>query len=90
MLQLENSNICLKSFLLSFLHFFVTLKPYEGAARILQLYSLWVVNDNQNGRSEGSGKPLLCNPSYEKTGCRGEGESNVFLNLSCLVMTTPF
>ena len=60
------------------------------AGRLLPSYSLRLVKDNQKGRSEVSGKPLLCILSYKETGYRGEGERIVSLNPTYLVLDTPF
>ena len=55
-------------------------------AKTLPLYSLLIVKGDKKGRSEGSGKPLLCILSFEKTGYRRRGESKVSLNPKCLAL----
>ena len=54
--------------LLSLLLLLLLFSPVVGAARILPSYSLRIVKGDKKGRSEGSGKPLLCILSYEKIG----------------------
>ena len=49
------------------------INPVVEAESILPLYSMQVVKGYKKGWSEGSGKPLLCILSYEKTGTEREG-----------------